>query len=158
MRSYLLAVLIITAAVLSGCTQSKQTSSVEPIYGTTNPTPEQNTKAAVTRYGSVIELLPEKEQQYRKLHADVWPEVVAAIGKANIQNYNIFIFEMGGKKYLFSYMEYTGTNPAKDFAGIGDDPTTRDKWWPITDACQKKLPNTPKGEQWKSLEMLMNIP
>jgi L-rhamnose mutarotase len=106
----------------------------------------------------VIELLPEKEQQYRKLHADVWPEVVAAIGRANIQNYNIFIFEMGGRKYLFSYMEYTGTDPARDFASIGDDPTTRDKWWPITDACQKRLPDTPKGEQWKSLEMLMNIP
>ena len=53
------------------------------------------------------------EQQYRKLHADVWPEVVTAVKKANIQNYNIFIFEMGGKNYLFSYMEYTGTDPAR---------------------------------------------
>ena len=157
MRSYLLSVLVIVAVILSGC-ESKQTSSVEPIYGTTNPTPEQNAKAKVTRYGSVIELLPEKEQQYRNLHADVWPEVLAAVKKANIQNYNIFVAEIGGKKYLFSYMEYTGTDPARDFASIGDDPTTRDKWWPITDACQKSLPNTPKGEQWKSLEMLMQIP
>ena len=158
MRSYLLAVLLITAVVLTGCTPSQQTSSVQPVFGTTNPTPDQNSKARITRYGSVIELLPEKEQQYRKLHADVWPDVLIAIKKANIQNYNIFLAEIGGKKYLFSYMEYTGIDPAKDFASIGDDPTTRDKWWPITDACQKKLPDTPKGEQWKSLGMLMSIP
>jgi L-rhamnose mutarotase len=157
MKSYLLPLAVIIVVVLTGC-ESNQTASVEPIYGTTNPTSEQNAKAKVTRYGSVIELLPEKEEQYRKLHADVWPEVLTAIKKANIQNYNIFIFELGGKKYLFSYLEYTGTDPAKDFASIGDDPTTRDKWWPITDACQKRLPSTPKGEQWKSLEMLMNIP
>ena len=95
---------------------------------------------------------------YRQLHADVWPEVLAAIKNANIRNYNIFVAELGGKKYLFSYLEYVGDDLEKDFAGIGDDVTTRDKWWPITDGCQRRLPGTPEGEQWKSLEMLMHIP
>ncbi len=128
-----------------------------PIYGKTNPTPDQQKQAEVKRYGSVIELLPEKEKTYRELHADVWPEVVAAIKKANIQNYNIFTVELGGKKYLFSYLEYTGTDPEKDFASIGNDATTRDKWWPITDACQREIPGTPDGQQWLPIEMLMHI-
>ena len=130
----------------------------KPVFGPTNPTLEDAAKDPVKRYASIIELLPEKEQQYRALHADVWKEVRTAIKKANIQNYNIFAVEIGGKKYLFSYLEYTGKDAAADFGGIGQDATTRDKWWPVTDGCQKRLPGTPEGAQWKSVEMLMHIP
>jgi len=151
-------VLIGAFIFVGGCATSENGSSVEAVYGTTNPTAQQKDEAKVKRFGSVIELLPEKEKLYRELHADVWPEVLGAIKKANIRNYNIFMAELGGKKYLFSYLEYVGDDLEKDFAGIGDDATTRDKWWPITDGCQKRLPGTPEGEQWTSLEMLMHIP
>jgi len=130
---------------------------VNPVYGPTNPTPDEAAKATVKRFASVIELLPEKEQQYRELHAAVWPDVVKAIRKANIRNYNIYLAEIHGKKYLFSHFEYTGNDPAKDFASIGQDKTTKEKWWPITDAYQKRLPGTPEGEQWLGMEMLMHI-
>lgn len=132
-------------------------TSTKSVYGGTNPSPEQSGKETIRRYASVIELLPEKEELYRKLHAEVWPEVVTAINKANIHNYSIHLVELGGKKYLFSYFEYTGSDPKKDFASIGDDPTTRDKWWPITDSCQQVLSGTPEGEQWLPLEMLMLV-
>ncbi len=157
MKSYFFGLIGIIIFV-SGCAKSKPADSVEAVYGPTNPTVEQKAEAAVKRFGSVIELIPEKEKLYRELHAEVWPEVVVAIKKANIENYNVFVAELGGKKYLFSYLEYAGDDLEKDFAGIGDDPTTRDKWWPITDGCQKRLPGTPEGEQWKPLEMLMHIP
>ena len=65
--------------------------------------------------------------------------------------------EIDGKRYLFSFFEYHGDDPEKDFAAIAADPTTRDKWWPVTDACQRRLPGTPDGEQWKAIEMLMHI-
>ena len=42
----------------------------------------ETVRKAWTRAG-FHELLPEKEELYRELHADVWPEVVAAIKKAN---------------------------------------------------------------------------
>ncbi len=157
MKSYLLG-LIGFIIFVGGCATSPVSSSVEAVYGTTNPTTRQKADAEVKRFGSVIELLPEKEQLYRELHADVWPEVLVAIKKANIQNYNIFMVELEGRKYLFSYLEYAGDDLEKDFASIGDNATTRDKWWPITDACQKRLPGTPEGEQWKPLEMFMHIP
>ena len=132
-------------------------SPVAPVYGPTNPTTEQQATAGVRCYGAVVELRPEKEQQYRELHAKVWPEVAAAIRKAKIHNYNIFVAELDGKRLLFSFFEYRGDDPAKDFAGMANDPTTRDKWWPITNACQRRLPGTPDGEQWKSLEQLMHL-
>lgn len=132
-------------------------SRVTPVYGPTNPSPQQQAKSGVRYYGEVIELLPDKEQQYRELHADVWPGVVAAIKKANIRNYNIFVAELNGKRYLFSSFEYHGNNPEKDFAAMANDSTTRDKWLPVTDACQRRLPGTPDGQQWKPIEQLMHI-
>ena len=144
-------------AAVDAETLTKTTAEVKPVYGKTNPTPEQIADSKVKRYGSVVELLPEKEQYYRELHADVWPEVVMAIKKANIQNYNIYTAKINGKKYLFSYLEYTGDDSTKDFASIGNDPTTKNKWWPITDTCQKKLPGVLEGEQWLGMEMLMHI-
>ena len=130
---------------------------IKPVYGKTNPAPDANSPNTIRRYTAAVELLPEKEEAYRQLHAEVWPEVIAAIKKANIQNYSIHLAELAGKKYLISHFEYTGNHPKKDFASIGDDPTTRDKWWPLTDACQQVLAGTPEGEQWLPLEMLMHL-
>ena len=56
-----------------------------------------------------------------------------------------------------SHFEYTGTNPKADFASIGNDPTTKNKWWPITDAYQIRLPGTPKGSQWLGMSQGMQI-
>ena len=64
---------------LSACQTMPKT---EPIHGPTNPTPEDAAKAKVKYYGSIIELRPEKEKEYRELHANVWPDVRAAIAKA----------------------------------------------------------------------------
>lgn len=128
-----------------------------PVYGPTNPTEQEKILNPVKRYAAAIELRPEMEQEYRSLHANVWPEVVAAIKKANIRNFNIFLAEIAGKKYLVNTFEYTGDHAQKDFAALAEDPTTRDRWWPLTDACQKRLPGTPEGEQWKPIEMVMQL-
>ncbi len=111
----------------------------------------------IQRYASAVELLPEKEEEYRELHANVWPEVQAAIKRANIQNYSIYIGNIEGKRYLFSYFEYTGDDFDKDMASIAEDPTTRDKWWPLTDACQKRIQGTSEGQQWLPLELAMHL-
>ena len=129
----------------------------EPIYGSTNPTPDDAAKAKVKYYGSIIELRPEKEKEYRELHANVWPEVRAAIAKANIRNFNIYVTEIAGKRHLVSHFEYIGSNPEEDFASIGNDPTTKNKWWPLTDACQIRLPGTPDNSQWLPMEQVMHL-
>lgn len=129
-----------------------------PQYGPTNPSPAEQVEQRIRRYASLVELLPEKEELYRELHADVWPDVVAAVKRANIQNYSIHLLQLGSKKYLFRYFEYVGDDPERDFASITEDPTTRDKWWPITDACQLRIDGTPEGEQWLPAEMVMHLP
>ena len=42
---------------------------------------------AVKRYGMVLGIKPEHLEEYRRLHADVWPAVLARIAKSNIRNY-----------------------------------------------------------------------
>lgn len=131
---------------------------MNPVYGPTNPAPEAQQQDGVSRYVQLVELKPEHEAKYREMHAEVWPEVVAAVKNANIRNYSIHLMELGDKKYLVSYFEYTGEDPEKDFATIAQDPTTRDKWWPITDDYQVRIEGTPDGEQWKRAEMVMHLP
>ncbi len=41
------------------------------------------------RYGMVIGLRAEKLDEYKKLHAAVWPEVLKMIKEFNNQNYSI---------------------------------------------------------------------
>ena len=56
------------------------------------------------RYGSVIGVKPEKLEEYKKLHAAVWPAVLAMISECNIRNYSIY-YKDG---MLYSYYEYIG--------------------------------------------------
>lgn len=92
------------------------------------------------------------------MHAQVWPEVVAAIHRANICNFNIFATEIAGRRYLFSHFEYIDTDSEADFASIAKDPTTRDRWCPLTEDCQIRLPGTPAGGQWRALEQVARLP
>lgn len=146
----LLALTLVTC-LFTGCAT---VAPVAAVHGPTNPAPGSD---PVRNYCSMIELRPEKEAEYRKLHANVWPEVQAAIRRAHIRNFNIYAVTLNGRRYLVSHFEYTGNNPARDFAKMGEDATTREKWWPITDACQKVLEGTPKGQQWMSLEQVMHL-
>ncbi|HET6413225.1 MAG TPA: L-rhamnose mutarotase [Anaeromyxobacter sp.] len=99
------------------------------------------------RYGSVIKVRPEKEEEYRRLHAAPWPGVLAMIRECNIRNYSIYLKD----GYLFSYFEYLGTDFAADMARMAKDPTTRE-WWTHTDPCQEPLESRKPGEWWASME------
>ncbi|GAA4342175.1 L-rhamnose mutarotase [Microbacterium rhizosphaerae] len=95
------------------------------------------------RYGSVVRLRPERQDEYLRLHADVWPAVLAQISRSNITNFSIFLRD----GYLFSYYEYVGEDFAADMAAMAADSDTR-RWWAITDACQERLDTAAAGEQW----------
>ncbi len=47
------------------------------------------------RFGQIGRLKKEKIDEYVKLHADVWPDVKKMITECNLQNYSIFIREIG---------------------------------------------------------------
>ncbi|MEI6351151.1 MAG: L-rhamnose mutarotase [Verrucomicrobiota bacterium] len=103
------------------------------------------------RYGSAIGLHPEKIEEYKTLHAAVWPGVLQMIKEVHIDNYSIYLRELDGKPYLFSYFEYTGADFAADMAKMAADPLTQ-KWWSVCMPCQNPLPDRAEGEWWASME------
>jgi L-rhamnose mutarotase len=101
----------------------------------------------VTRYGSVIRLRPDKEAEYRRLHADVWPDVLRQIRASNLRNYSIFLRD----GMLFAYFEYIGEDFEADLAAMAADPRTRE-WWALTDPCQEPVATAAPGEHWAPME------
>ncbi len=97
------------------------------------------------RMAQIVKIKPEHIQQYKDLHAAVWPEVLATIARCNIGNYSIFLREP--ENLLFAYFEYHGSDYAADQALMAADPATQE-WWRITDPQQQPLDSVPEGEWW----------
>ena len=56
------------------------------------------------RKAMVIGIKPEHIPEYKRLHANAWPEILAQIADCNIRNYSIFLREP--ENLLFGYFEY----------------------------------------------------
>lgn len=109
------------------------------------------------RHGDIIEVREEKIEEYKTLHAAVWPEILEQIKKSNIQNYSIFLRKLpDGKFYLFSYFEYIGTNFHADMEAMAADPRTQE-WWAVCKPCQSPLPDRAEGEWWASMEEVFHF-
>jgi L-rhamnose mutarotase len=105
----------------------------------------------MTRHASIIGLDPAKLEEYKALHAAVWPEVLAMIARCQIRNYSIFLRHIEGRPYLFSYFEYTGDDLAADSAKMAADPATQ-RWWALCKPCQVPLSDRVDGEWWAAAE------
>ncbi|MFC6101399.1 L-rhamnose mutarotase [Olivibacter domesticus] len=106
----------------------------------------------IQRYGSVTGVKPEKLSYYKELHAAIWPDVAKKITECNIQNYSIYLKEIDGQFYLFSYFEYVGNNFSTDMQKMATDTATQ-RWWKETDPTQLPLPDAAdKGEIWSPME------
>ena len=99
------------------------------------------------RYGSVIRIRPEKLEEYKRLHAEVWPGVRKMIAECGLRNYSIYYND----GYLFSYYEYVGDDYEADMAKMAADPETQ-RWWAVCEPCQEPLETRAEGEWWASME------
>lgn len=52
-------------------------------------------------YAWVLEVRPGYEEEYKKRHDEIWPEMLETLQKAGISNYNIFRYGLT----LFGYFE-----------------------------------------------------
>ena len=99
------------------------------------------------RYGMLIGVKPDKLAEYKRYHANAWPEILDMIRQCNIRNYSIY-FKDG---LLFSYFEYIGTDFAADMAKMAADPKTQE-WWAIMIPLQQPLETRAPGEWWANME------
>ena len=106
------------------------------------------------RMGSVLGIKPEAVAEYKRIHAEVWPEVLAMIAACNIRNYTIFLKEP--ENLLFSYCEYHGADFAADAAKMAADPKTQE-WWSVCMPMQAPLPTRKEGEWWAEMENVFHV-
>ena len=101
------------------------------------------------RIGRLIGLNAADVAAYKRLHAAVWPEVLALIGQAGIRNYSIFLKEP--ENLLFAYMEYEGKDMAQDTMLMSASPDMK-RWWSLTDPMQRPLESRKPGEWWADMD------
>ena len=108
----------------------------------------------MVRMGSVIGVGADRVAEYRRLHAAVWPQVLAKIAECNIRNYTIYLREP--ENLLFAHFEYHGTDWAGDQARMAADPATQE-WWSVCMPCQAPLASRAAGEWWAPMEEVFHV-
>lgn len=104
------------------------------------------------RVASVIGLPPESAEEYERLHAEVWPDVLARLTASGVRNYSIY--RHGG--LLFSYLEYVGDDYEADMAAIAADPATQ-RWWAVCEPLQRPLSDRAEGEWWHEVPEVFHL-
>ena len=99
------------------------------------------------RYGMTVKVKPDRLEEYKRLHANVWPGVLEMIRECNITNYSIYHKD----DMMFSYFEYIGDDFDADMAKMAADPATR-KWWDVCKPLLEPLETRAEGEFWANME------
>lgn len=109
---------------------------------------------AMKRYGMVIGVKPDKIDEYKRLHAAVWPDVLATLSRNGVQNFSIFLKEP--ENLLFGYFEYHGQNYSEAAQRISECPKTRE-WLAVTDPCQEPMAHRAPGEWWAMMPSVFHM-
>src|SRR4051794_3119575 len=104
------------------------------------------------RYGMVIGIRPETLDEYKHLHAEVWPRIIELLARAHVGNFSIFHKD----ELLFGYFEYHGTDLAADWARMNAEPIVKE-WYRLTEPCQVPLPTRQAGEWWAEMDEVFHM-
>ena len=104
------------------------------------------------RFGQILHVRPEFQDEYVRQHEAVWPGVLAQIHRSNIRNYSIFLRD----GILFAYFEYVGSDFAADMRAMAADPETQ-RWWTFCGPCQRPLDSRAEGEHWAAMEQVFHV-
>jgi len=106
------------------------------------------------RFGQLLGLRPERFEEYRRLHANLWPEIADALHAAGVRNYSIF--HLRGQ--LFGYFEYVG--PPQEFdarmAALAAAPRMRE-WWDLMEPMQIPLEGRASGAWWADMSEVFHL-
>lgn len=136
----------------TSATFPQEWEDVEEVFFTAGAADVVPPPATYARIGMITGLKPEKEAEYRTLHATTWPGVLMGIKDCHYRNFSIRLVELDGHLWLIGYMEYVGVDAAAD-AAASKSLSINKRWWKFTDACQQALPAAAaKGEIWDGME------
>ena len=99
------------------------------------------------RLGMIIGIKENRIEEYKKLHEEVWPQVLENLTSLNCRNYSIFL----RGNLLFSYMEYCGDDYDRDMKLMSDNKAVQE-WWAVCGPCQEPMQNRKNGDWWSPME------
>jgi L-rhamnose mutarotase len=108
------------------------------------------------RFGLINRLLPEKVEEYKRIHQEVWPNVLSLLQECRLRNYSIYLKD----QLLFSYFEYEGNDFEADFARIGSDPLSH-RWEEHCKHCFEPPADPERRKQfdwWETMEEIFHLP
>ena len=106
------------------------------------------------RFGMVIGLKADRVAGYKRLHADVWPDVLDTMRRNGWRNFDIYLKEP--ENLLFGTFEYDGDDFAASGRAIAADPATQ-AWLRETDPCQDPFATRKLGEWWAYMENVFHM-
>ena len=86
------------------------------------------------RIGTITKLKPGMMAEYKKIHDEIWKDVMAAAHECGTRNYTIF----AEGNYLFSYFEYVGNDYEADMKKKSEMPIMK-KWKEATGIMLDKV-------------------
>ena len=104
------------------------------------------------RIAQLIRLKPEAEAEYVRMHAEVWPGVLATIAACNIRNYSIFLRD----HVLYAYFEYHGDDLKEDMRKMAACAETQ-RWWSVMDPMQTAMEDAEPGERWTGMREVFHF-
>jgi len=112
------------------------------------------------RFAQIVKLKPEHVDEYKKVHAAVWPEVLKQIKDCKMEDYSIYLDD--DTHILFAYFKYVGYDFDGDMERMRENPRVRE-WWRMTDSWQESLvPGAESSEAsspawWKPIEEVFHV-
>ena len=106
------------------------------------------------RYGRVLKLRVGAEADYVRLHAAVWPEVLAAIRDSGIQKYSIFRYH----QWLFAYIEIPDGASLESIGIFLASQPACIKWETLMHGFQEALPESGKDNWWVPMNEIFVLP
>lgn len=90
------------------------------------------------RQAFVMQLKKGFEEEYRKRHDAIWPELKALLSESGVYDYSIFLDRESGR--LFAFQKVRGTGGSQD---LGTNPIVQ-KWWAyMADIMETHPDNSP---------------
>ena len=95
------------------------------------------------RHAMIIGIKPDRIEEYKKYHANPWPEIEDCIADSNIKNFSVFIY----KTTLFGYFEYYGKDLKTDMKSWADNKKMQE-WWKIHIPMLKPMEKGKRDDGW----------
>lgn len=104
------------------------------------------------RFGQIAKLKPEKKDEYIRLHANVWPEVMEVLKRYHISNYSIYNFDL----FCFASFEYHGKSYQEDMAKMAADQMIQ-SWWKFTKPCFEQFEFAGKDDYYIDMKEIFRM-